>query len=148
MVIVDVQRKFIWFDISCTPKTHKSLAWLSTALWKAVNRCYMPTVLSPLRQCVQVSSKFDNPRWRGRFQLQAKFTSIERVVRIWTGHSHMGYPMEAVRDGIYETSGWHWMLHPSPRFLSLQTNGAGNCVALWQCGARAITSSTTLSKGY
>ena len=32
MDIFDADMKFIWFDMSCTPTTHDSLAWISTDL--------------------------------------------------------------------------------------------------------------------
>lgn len=32
MAICDAERRVLWFDVSCTPTTHDSLAWTSTAL--------------------------------------------------------------------------------------------------------------------
>ena len=32
MAICDADRKFIWFNMSCTPTNHDSLAWISTDL--------------------------------------------------------------------------------------------------------------------
>lgn len=42
MAICDANRKFIWFDVSCTPTTHDSLAWVTTELAERVRRGDLP----------------------------------------------------------------------------------------------------------
>lgn len=42
MAIADADRKFLWFDVSCTPTTHDSLAWSRTALAHRIKNGDLP----------------------------------------------------------------------------------------------------------
>ena len=42
MAISKAERKFIWFDISCRPTTHDSLAWLMKDLGQSLENCELP----------------------------------------------------------------------------------------------------------
>lgn len=42
MAICDADRRFLWFDMSCTPTTHDSLAWLTTELGQIFERGELP----------------------------------------------------------------------------------------------------------
>ena len=43
MAICDADRRFLWFDMSCTPTTHDSLAWLTTELGQRFERGELPS---------------------------------------------------------------------------------------------------------
>lgn len=43
MAMCDADRRFLWFDMSCTPTTHDSLAWLTTELGQRFERGELPS---------------------------------------------------------------------------------------------------------
>ena len=42
MAICDAERRVLWFDVSCTPTTHDSLAWTRTALGQQLTADKLP----------------------------------------------------------------------------------------------------------